>query len=444
MQPLPLLTHRGVELDPTTPSIRELCVTPASRGPVKPANDACTTVPHFWWRIDKKGAVNDVRSPPTFSNNIQFRGSLRDDEQHAAAAAIVASLHDHGGGVAALPTGFGKTVLGLYAASHFKTRTLIIVHKAFLAQQWHERASQFVPSASLTTLGLGKQDVTGDIVVATIQTLLARPQALHPTPHAFGLVIVDECHRIAAPSFCQCMFKVGLCAKYVLGLSATPTRTDGLERVIHWLCGPLIEHRHLLPTTLTPTLPPTLPPTVAIVRPTFPVPRTIPLNRMGDVDHASLLSALADDHDRTAFIVDQICRCVPEPGKRDVLVLSHRRAHCHALADQLRTRGFDAQTYLGGDKTVPTTKVICSTYALVSEGFDQPRLTVLVLATPASHVVQAVGRILRSHHGPARLIIDILDSCSVCYAQAAKRKALYVSRGWMGKQRQQQYQFRDD
>ena len=116
---------------------------------------------------------------------------------------------------------------------------------------------------------------------------------------------------------------------------------------------------------------------------------------------------------------------------RHVLVLSHRREHCKAIAAELVSRGVDAQTYLGGDPAVPDSKVIVATFALTSEGFDCPRLSALVMATPASDVEQACGRVMRgSAAGVGAIIVDIVDQWGVCFAQAAKRRGLYKRSGF--------------
>ena len=120
---------------------------------------------------------------------------------------------------------------------------------------------------------------------------------------------------------------------------------------------------------------------------------------------------------------------------RHVLVLSHRREHCKAICALLIERNVEAQTYLGGDKAVPESRVLVSTFALTSEGFDCPRLDALVLATPASDVAQSVGRILRGGDSTRStnvhpLIVDIIDNFPISYAQASKRRGLYRKSGF--------------
>jgi superfamily II DNA or RNA helicase len=113
-----------------------------------------------------------------------------------------------------------------------------------------------------------------------------------------------------------------------------------------------------------------------------------------------------------------------------VLVLSHRRQHATDICSELKSLGVDAATYLGGDKEEPECRILCATYALASEGYDNPRLSALVLATPSSDVVQAVGRILRGGSGSSPIIVDIYDKYSLFMSQLAKRRTFYKKIGF--------------
>ncbi len=419
-----MLTLRGCEL-PKTPAVRaavwrDLRVMPYSPVVTTVAFDVfCETpdsyvVPHFWGvsaATDLGISVEDHR-PHGDPISLTFRGSLRATQQPVVDA-VLRNFQTVGGSVVCAPTGHGKTAMALAIASQCSTKTLVLVHKAFLATQWIERAATFVPGARCTMYGGGTCDDSGDIVVATIQTVLSRG---FPKAASVGLVIVDEVHRIAAPSFSK--VTIGLNARRVLGLSATPERADRLTRILHWVCGPLVRAAPVEGASAHD---------VTVVRATFRKEREVPQNRRGEVDHATLITQLSEDDERTAFCIQEMLVHVSKDTP--CLVLSHRRAHCQLIAECLRQQGYDAATYLGGDKSAPPNKVLVSTYSLVSEGFDRPELDALVLATPASTITQAVGRILR-RPGP-KLILDIVDTNAVSRAQAAKRRAHYVSAGYI-------------
>ncbi len=214
---------------------------------------------------------------------------------------------------------------------------------------------------------------------------------------------------------------VGLALPMTLGLSATPTRKDGLTRVIHWYLGPLAyTAKRTGQSNVTVRV-------VGFSHPRYNEPP--PINRRGDVCYTSLMTMMVQLPERTDTIAFETQRLALS-GRR-VLVLSHRRAHSQDIANKLQALGVEAATYLGGDKEPPEAQVTCATYALVSEGYDDARLSALVLATPTSDVVQACGRVMRGGGGSDPIIIDIVDRIGICYAQLAKRKRFYKETGFV-------------
>ena len=157
-----------------------------------------------------------------------------------------------------------------------------------------------------------------------------------------------------------------------------------------------------------------------------------------DLDYVALMTVLVSDADRTEAVAAALAAVMREEPARNVLVLSHRRQHCVELARALQHKGLDCGVYVGGkgraQAPAPDTQILVATYSLVNEGFDRPKLDTLVLATPASDVVQACGRILRGSASPAGftapLILDVVDKVSVCFAQHAKRRRQYTKAGF--------------
>ena len=374
-------------------------------------SDTHIGVPTFW----KAGFDTPPPPPPPASallcRTLPFQATLKPElHQPAAAAAILASLSSTGGALLSLPVGYGKTVCALHVAHALKLRCLILVHKEFLAQQWADRIAAFMPGASVTKIQGATCDTSGDFVIAMIQSvcLKAYPPSTFKT---MGLLVVDEVHHIAAEMFSKAMFSLAL--PRVLGLSATPTRRDGLSSVITWFFGPItFQVARTAATNVS----------VKVLKYSPTAPADMPLNKRGEVCYSSLVSNLVADPARTALIVDAAAHLQLE---HHTLVLSHRRAHCQAIAAALVEKGIDAACYIGGgSSTPPPNRVIVSTYALTSEGFDLPRLSALVLATPSSDVTQATGRVLRNPL-QSPVIVDVVDAFPIAYAQFAKRKALY-------------------
>ena len=427
-----MLTRQGACFDAEDPRTkqarRELLVAPIDRSGIGHptyfqvwwTHDTKIVVPKFY-AAEKYGALPE-NFGTTDSINVTFNGSLRADlDQPKAMAAVMKSLRAAGGAVLSLGTGQGKTCCACYAIAELGVKTVVLVHKDVLRKQWAERIAQFLPRAKVSFVqGKGTCDTSGDVIVAMIQTLVSPGRA--PVDFSgVGLVVVDEAHHVAAETFSRAMR--GLCVPYTLGLTATPIRKDGLTRLIHWFLGPMAyaaqrdEMKHVTVHMVKYTSP----------RYSDPPPQT----RFGTINFAAVLTDMADDIQRTNMIIKQILKLREDPD-RIVLVLSHRRDHCTDIAAKIP----GAVAFLGGAKarkmtTHQTAPVVCATYALASEGYDDPRLNALVLATPCSDVTQAAGRILRGASSKSPVIIDIQDDFSVAYAQAAKRKSYYRKAGFV-------------
>lgn len=85
-------------------------------------------------------------------------------------------------------------------------------------------------------LGGTKNTLSGFVDIAIIQSLISSEE-VRELVKDYGMVIVDECHHVSAVSFERVMKEVN--AKYVYGLTATPTRQDGHHPIIHMQCGPI-------------------------------------------------------------------------------------------------------------------------------------------------------------------------------------------------------------
>ena len=328
--------------------------------------------------------------------------------------------------------GAGKTVMAIHAACALGRRTLIVAHKAFLMEQWRKRLAEYAPRASVGTIKQGRVDVEGrDVVVASLQSLAMReydPAVLA----GFGLLVVDECHHVAAEVFSRALPRI-TCA-VALGLSATPDRKDGLSRVIEWFLGPpcFVGERRTDST-------------VEVRRVAFPRPapgtpgageygteHMIGWGRTARRNTARMVNDVASCAPRNAFLVDTLLAALAaEPGRR-ALVLSERRGQLEDLAKRLQAAGRDdVGFYVGGmkqsslDAAAATAVVLMATYHLAAEGLDVPGLTLLLLASPFSDVTQSVGRV-RRRAGKA-VVIDVLDAYGHFIGMAERRARWYRS-----------------
>jgi superfamily II DNA or RNA helicase len=364
-------------------------------------------IPQFYGR-EHLGPPVDKRPEPV-RVTIPFTGQLRDIQLEAIDAY-------KGNGVLSLDVGFGKTVCALAIAARLGVRTLIVVHKEFLANQWAERIAQFCPGCTIGRVQQDRCELEHPFVIAMIQTLSMREHA----PGVFdsvGLLIVDEAHHVGAPAFSQAMFT--MCPKYTLGLTATPDRKDGLTRVLYWCLGPCFYAKHRESSK-----------NVKVIKARFTHAeflRAPPVSRLGKVCLASMVNILVDIPERNELLLDMIRDAA---ASHQVLVLSDRRAHCEWLVDQL---GPTAGLYMGGMKQSvldesAKKRIVVGTFSLAHEGLDISTLSAIVLATPHSDVRQAVGRVLRKE-GP-KVVYDVVDTWSVMNAMWRKRAKIYADCGF--------------
>ncbi|MBD1193869.1 DEAD/DEAH box helicase family protein [Vulcanococcus sp. Clear-D1] len=338
--------------------------------------------------------------------NLAFAGQLRGDQDTSVAAMI---RHDIG--VLQAPTAFGKTVVAAAITARRNVNTLVLVHRAELLRQWQERLQSFLnpPPEAIGSIGGGKTRPSGHLDIAVMQSLV-RQGDVNPLVQTYGQVIVDECHHIAAASF-EAVLKA-VKARYVLGLSATPVRRDGLQPILFMQCGP-IRHRASQPAGA--------PQTLELVSRTHQLPATLP----SDLPVQELMRRLAEDQDRTDQIVAAALDAWQEG--RNVLLLSERTNHITAIASALEPQVnalFVLHGRLGPRKrnatlaaleALPpdTPRIVVATGRLVGEGFDHPPLDTLLLAMPVSWrgtLQQYAGRLHRQQAGKISVrIIDWLD-----------------------------------
>ena len=326
-----------------------------------------------------------------------------------------------------------NTTVSLALAAHLKARTLIVVHKEFLANQWRDRIQEFCPGATIGRIQQGTLDTDKDFVIAMIQTLCSRGEDMIPpkTFDQFGLLIVDEAHHIGAAAFSQAMFR--FCPKYTLGLTATPDRKDGLTRILYWFLGP--EFFRVQRTGQKTTRVETLQFKSEIYK------EAPPVTRFGKINMAEMINIVTEIPERNTLI----CGLVREAlkGTRRVLILTDRRAHCHYFHEEFGPEV--SGLYYGGLNEAELTesskkRVVIGTFSMAQEGLDIPVLDTVILASPKSDIVQAIGRIMRETPNdglgarPGKqndpLIYDIVDQWSVFHAMARKRANVYRGAGF--------------
>ena len=353
--------------------------------------------------------------------DLKFNGSLR-KEQLPIADLYTNSAKKNGGGIISLKCGGGKTVLALYIISLLKKKTVVVVHKDFLMTQWRERIEQFLPDAKIGKIQQNTVDIEGkDIVLAMVQSLSMKEYP-DDTFNSFGFAVFDECHHLGAEVFSKAMPKVA--SKYMLGLSATPNRKDGLRKVFEWYIGPMVyiskdkDDGYVEVNILS---------YISDNLNYCKEEKTV----RGDPCIPRMINNICDFEDRNIFIYNKIKEFY-NIGRK-ILILTDRRNHILNLLNKIQKELCNVGLYVGGMKPEELKEsqnrdIILGTFSMASEGMDVPKLNTVILASPKSDVEQSVGRIFREKAENRKfhpLIIDIQDNFSLFQKQSDKRLKLY-------------------
>ena len=393
-------------------------------------------VPKFWG-INEYGVADDYKLNKCIQMNkdIEFKGTLRDYQEepincYENIVSTMVKAYGVGGGILQVPPGWGKTVMAIYLMSKLKLKTLVIVHKDFLIQQWRERLQTYMSNVDIGLIKGKNVDIDGkDVVIGTLQSISMKNYDQNIF-NDFGFVVIDECHHLGAQVFSQALRKVNF--TYSLGLSATVTRKDGLTKVFKWYLGDIVYKAKNDKKSSS---------TQVIIKHFNEIhneySREILLyNNKPNVSR--MLNNICYFYKRNLIIVDEISKLYHDT-KREILVLSDRREQLSMLYELLKKKRIeDVGYYMGGMKNVELCesekkRIILGTYNMISEGFDLPKLNTLVMASPKSDIEQTVGRIHRQleHERLYQpLVVDINDNFSIFKNQSKKRLSYYTKKGF--------------
>ena len=377
----------------------------------------------YYYALKKNIKINEKKTT-TNPININFNTELREQQVPPFTAALN-TLKEEGACVLSAKTGSGKTVKSIKLIAELKVKTLIIVNKEFLLNQWIERIKQFTDITKVGILQGNKVETDYPIVIGMLQSI-----ALKNYPYevlsSFDFIIYDEVHNLAGDVFSNALFYIGK-KRYSLGLSATPERLDGLENIYLWHLNKVLDFRSTISTDKYPIIK-----TITLNYESIPENHTL---YNGTTNSQKMLTDLVNNKVRNKLICDLVVDLCLNNSNRKVLLISSRREHIQNLKKGITERSINSTItsgmYMGGMKNkelaISAEKdIIIGSISVIKEGFDVPDLNTLVIATPLSEVTQLVGRIFRKNHTTINpLIIDLFDNYSMYIPQYYKRNRIY-------------------
>lgn len=361
--------------------------------------------------------------------NVDFKGELRPEQDKA-----LKELIKYDNGILHAATAFGKTVVSSAIIAQKKINTLIILESSALIEQWKEALEKFLNineglptyetktgrvrkrKSLIGTLQGAHDSMTGIIDIAMAGSLYKKGM-YHKMMNEYGLVLIDECHHSASETIANVLKEVK--AKYVYGVTATPKRGDGLEKINYMLIGPIRYSytakekakeqgiQHLVYPRFTRTVP----------------PRGVITDKM----HPNEAYEIIHNNDvRDEQIIEDVKNCVA--AGRTPVVLSRYKDHSEKFYERLKSYADHVFLMTGNNSKKEHRKILeqmhqvdkneslilIATGSLVGEGFDFPRLDTLFMATPVSFrgvVEQYAGRLNRDYAGKENVIIyDYVDN----------------------------------
>jgi superfamily II DNA or RNA helicase len=324
-----------------------------------------------------------------------------------------------------------NTTISLNLISQIKKKTIVIVHKEFLLNQWMERINEFLPTAKIGRIQGPIIDIENkDIVIGMLQSICMKEY--EPTLFdSFGFMIIDEVHHISSEVFSRALFKI--MTKYMLGLSATMERKDGTTPVFKMFLGDVVykgkrDEEHDV-----------------IVRGIEYKTRDESFNDVecdfrGNPQYSKMITKICDYGPRSDFIIKILEDLIIENPKKQIMVIAHNRSLLKYLYESICHKNIadgSVGYYVGGmkEKDLKETEsklIVLASYQMAAEGLDIKTLSTLVMATPKTDIVQTVGRILRVKHSQP-IVVDIIDSHDLFKNQWRQRVSYYKKCNYMVK-----------
>jgi superfamily II DNA or RNA helicase len=330
-----------------------------------------------------------------------FSGTLKSEQLNIFEEAKL-NLSTNGVIMISCYTGFGKTVTTLAIACHLKLKTLVVVHRLCLLDQWTESIKQFCSGAKCIDATLYSDAPFAIVNIASISKIV--------NVASYELLITDETHLLLSEK--RSLNLLNITPKKMIGLTATPYRPDELNIAFKLFFGSnyILRKLHKLHYI-------------------YEVKTNIKIDdkRMynGMLDWNYVLKQQSENEKRNKLIVNIINSFTKD---RTWLVLVKRKIQAEILYNMLKLHN-NVTTLIGTEREYnKNSQILIGTVGKIGTGFDHPKLDSLLLAADmVEFYIQFLGRVMRTKKDP--IIIDLVDDHPILQTHYYKRKKVYLEHG---------------
>lgn len=354
----------------------------------------------------------EIARKTTIQVESRFTGDLR-QEQLSVYSYVVDKLKTDGFSTVSARPGFGKTITSIAIACTLGMKTLIVVNKIVLIDQWCDSIKKFAPSVITSVIkpDMASLDQNATFYIVNAINIVKKPQSFWST---IQLLVVDELHQIITKKLVVGLLRIVPIA--ILGLSATPYRHDSYNKAVEWFFG-----KNIIGNTLNQ------PHTFRVVRTGF-TPIDIQYTPQG-LNWGKILEEQAGNESRNECIVQE---CISEAKTRTVLVLVKRVAHAELLVEMIRSRDetIRVSTLVRSERTFDKNcKILIGTTSKIGVGFDHAPINCLVVAADVkNYFVQFLGRCMRNPDS-IPTVVDFDDDFSILKKHLLARIKEYKKHG---------------
>ncbi len=326
--------------------------------------------------------------------DVSFNGELFDYQRIAQREMLKVN-----NGILSASTAFGKTILAISMIDKLKVNTLILVNNINLLKQWEDKLNSFLNvnyKYKKDKFGIyygQKKKLNYKVDIASIHSF-EDSEKRKEILFKYGMIIIDEVHHVAARTFEQVVRSSN--AKYIYGLTATPKRSDGNEKIIFKTIGNIIYEYKDKKSNFDKILEPRLT--------SFSLE-----NKDKLLSYVEICNKLVENDERNNLIVEDIKNNFE--NKKNILVLTDRVDHTQILKEKIKV--FTDKIFVINGQMKSKEKnlinkqinsinedgyIIIATGKYIGEGFDLPSLNTLFLTMPfkwEGMLSQYVGRLHR-------------------------------------------------